>query len=142
MNETLLKNAAASGVYYLPPPRRTGVESAAGRFRYSTLIADIADQTTAESMLRQLGSALHFPIWYGANFDALYDCLTDPDWQPARGHVLLLQGMSALRGADPDVFATLIEVLQAAAETRQEMGAPFWILIDAPARGIPTLPEA
>lgn len=142
MSETLLKNAAASGVYYLPPSRRTGLEMAASRLRFNLLSAEIAGHPSPEAMLRQLGSALQLPIWYGANFDALYDCLTDPDWQPAKGHVLQLQGMGALRTADPDVFTTLIEVLQAAAEARRDMDAPFWILIDAPARGIPTLPEA
>ena len=30
-----------------------------------------------EAIHRQLSEALDFPDWYGANLDALYDCLTD-----------------------------------------------------------------
>jgi hypothetical protein len=56
--------------------------------------------------------------------------------------VLLINGMAHLRAADPDDFATLIEVFQAVAEARRERLTPFWILIDTPARGIPAFPEA
>lgn len=142
MSLALLKNADASGVYFLPAPRRTAIESSGSRLHFKVLAADISEYSSAPKALYQLGSALNFPIWYGANFDALFDCLTDPDWQPAKGHVLLISGISQLRTADPDDFATLIEVFKAAAEARRELQSPFWILIDAPARGVPTLPEA
>ncbi len=142
MSDNPLKDAAASGLYHLPPARLAMVESAASRARFCLMKADIAQQASVESVLSQLGSALNFPIWYGANFDALFDCLCDPDWQPAKGHVLLINGMAHLRAADPDDFATLIEVFQAVAEARRERLTPFWILIDTPARGIPSFPEA
>lgn len=141
MNENLLKNASASGVYYLSGSRQSAIEEAAPRARFCLLAANITKPSSTEGVLAELGSAFKFPIWYGANFDALYDCLIDPDWLPAKGHVLLINGIANLRAADPDDFATLIEVLQAAAETRRDSHAPFWILLDAPARGIPALPE-
>lgn len=142
MNETLLKNAEASGVYYLSPPRQAALETATARARFCLLSASIAKASSTEEVLSELGSAFQFPIWYGTNFDALCDCLTDPDWQPAKGHVLLINGLANLRAADPDDFATLIEVLQTAAETRRASHTPFWILIDTPARGVAALPEA
>lgn len=142
MSDNPLKDAAASGLYHLPTARRAQVESAASQARFCLMKADIAEQASVESALSQLGSALKFPIWYGANFDALFDCLCDPDWQPAKGHVLLINGMAHLRSSDPEDFATLIEVLQAVADARHERLAPFWILIDTPARGIPAFPEA
>ena len=142
MSLALLKNVDAAGVYFLPAPRRAVIESSSHRLHFKVFLADIAEYSSAQQVLFQLGAALNFPIWYGANFDALFDCLTDPDWQPAKGHVLLINGISCLRTADPDDFATLIEVFQAAAEARREMQSPFWILIDSPARGVPTFPEA
>ena len=141
MSLALLKNADASGVYFLPTPRRAVIEAASSRLHFTVLTADIAEYPSAEKVLYQLGSALNFPIWYGANFDALFDCLTDPDWQPGKGHVLLISGISRLLIADPDAFATLVEVFQAAAEARREMHSPFWILIDSPAQGVPAFPE-
>ena len=142
MSDKSLKDAAASGLYHLPPSRLSTVEACAERVRFCLLKADIAQQTSIESALSQLGNAFKFPIWYGANFDALYDCLCDPDWQPAKGHVLVIKGMARLRATDPDDFATLIDVFLAVSEARRERQEPFWILIDTPARGILTFPEA
>ncbi|UCV29167.1 barstar family protein [Ferribacterium limneticum] len=142
MNDNLLKNADASGVCYLSASRQSAVEAAASRARFCVLTAGITTPSSIEDVLAELGSAFKFPIWYGANLDALCDCLADPDWQPAKGHVLLINGIANLRAADPDGFATLIEVLQTAAEIRRNSHTPFWIFIDAPARGVPALPEA
>ena len=142
MSDNLLKNVDASGVFHLVTERQSTIETAASHARFCVLKADIAKPSSTQDLLAQLGSALNFPIWYGANFDALYDCLTDPDWEPAKGHVLLINGLARLRSSDPADFATLIEVFQSAAESRRAMHTPFWVLIDAPARGIPTLAEA
>ena len=142
MNDKLLKNAAQAGVYHLPPLRRTALEAAAKKHHFPVLTADIGVHQKMEKTLRNLGRALHFPIWFGANFDALFDCLADPDWYPAKGHVIVLSGIDSLRVSDPDDFTTLIEVLQAATEARRELGFPLWVLLDTPARCIPSLPEA
>lgn len=136
------KSAETSGVYFLPPTRRAATESAAEKERLCLLKADISPDANKDTALAELGRDLEFPIWYGANFDALFDCLTDTDWQPAKGHVLMIKGIAELRSKDPDDFTTLIEVFKAAAETRKDAGSPFWILLDTPARGIPVFPEA
>jgi RNAse (barnase) inhibitor barstar len=142
VSDKFLKNLPQAGLYYLPQTRRSALETAAAKIRFHLLSADLAECRTTAGALQQLGSALQFPIWYGANFDALYDCLTDADWQPGKGHVLLINGGDCLRQAEPEAFATLIEVFRAAAEARREADKPFWILLDTPARGIATLPEA
>lgn len=142
MSENLLKNVDASGVFHLLSARQPGVETAAHKAHFCALTVGIAKCPSIEATLLELGTALNFPNWYGANFDALYDCLTDSTWQPAKGHVLFINGLGHLRKGDPTGFATLIEVLRAAAEARRAMHTPFWVLIDTPARGIPKLPEA
>lgn len=142
MNDKLLKDADESGLYHLPTARRSSVVKAASKLKLTVLVADIATCKTAANAFQELGNALHFPIWFGANFDALYDCLTDPDWQPGKGHVVLIDGIEHLRQAEPEDFATLIEVFQAASEARRATGSPFWILLDTPARGVAALPEA
>lgn len=140
MTEDLLLDAARSGLFYLSAERKGAFAAAADKAGLSLLAADAGPSTERESILREIGGALHFPEWYGANFDALYDCLTDPDWYPARGHALLLSGLDKLRRAAPESFATLVEVLESAAQTRREAGQPFWVLIDTAAPGIPPAP--
>ena len=142
MSDKLLKSTERAGLYFLPPLRRNAVEASAQKLHFPVLNADLGRHKKIETTLRQLGNALHFPIWFGANFDALFDCLTDPDWYPAKGHVIILSDIDSLRASDPDDFTTLIEVLQAAAEARREAGSPLWVLLDTPARGIAPLPEA
>jgi len=142
MSSHPFKTSNSSGVYYLPPARRPAVEGVAEKERLLLPKAEMSPHASKEKALAQLGTDLQFPIWYGANFDALFDCLTDADWQPAKGHVLMIHGMAALRTTDPDDFTTLIEVFKAAADARKDAGSPFWILIDSPARGIQSFPEA
>lgn len=135
-------NSRTSGVYHLSPEQLAATRGAVEHLGLRLLISQIAPNTGKDKVLAQIGKDLHFPSWYGANFDALYDCLTDPAWQSGNGHLILLTGMDALRCTDPEDFSTLIEVLQAAAEARRDTGNLFWVLIDTPARGIPALPEA
>ena len=40
-------------------------------------IIDCAETTDVKSMHLLLAEALSFPAWYGNNYDALHDCLTD-----------------------------------------------------------------
>ena len=129
MSDNLLENASASGVFHLPATQQSTVETAARHADFCVLKVDIVRPASTEDVLLQLGSALDFPSWYGGNFDA-------------KGHVLFINGITRLRTAHPVDFVTLIEVLQAAAEDRRKTHVPFWVLIDAPARGIPTLAEA
>jgi RNAse (barnase) inhibitor barstar len=142
MYEIQLKSADRCGIYHLPSTRRSILEKTAGRLGLQLLKADFSVCRNTAEALRQLGSALHFPAWYGANLDALFDCLTDPDWLASRGTVVLIGGADSLQQAAPEDFSILIEVLQAASDTHRETATPCWILLDAPAPGISTLPEA
>jgi hypothetical protein len=66
--------------------------------------------------------ALALPDWFGRNWDALEDCLSDLSWREAGGHVLLLEG-------DPD--AMLLDVLASAAEFWAGQRKPFFaVLVD------------
>lgn len=92
-------------------------------------------------MLREIGTALRFPIWYGNNFDALHDCLTDLDWHPGKRIAIELAGLEMLRQQDPEALSTLVEVLQSAVSDRANSQTPLLILLTTPVRGIANLPE-
>ncbi|HLO62834.1 MAG TPA: barstar family protein [Azonexus sp.] len=138
----MFSNTDSSGVYSMTSERRAAAEAAAVGEHLRLLQATIPPQASKDQALTKLGVDLGFPVWYGANFDALFDCLSDPEWCPAKGHVILINGMAELRASDLGGFTMLIEVFQAAAEARREAGSPFWILLDSPARGIAAFPQA
>ena len=59
-------------------------------------ILDGSSIFSRESLHRALSETLHFPEWYGANLDALYDCLTcisDPTELEIRGCAKLTRAL-------------------------------------------------
>lgn len=142
MTYKALKDAAASGLRYVSPDQRPTLELAAKRSRLNSISVDISHLSTISGVLDQFGRSLNFPIWYGANFDAFFDCLSDSSWQSGKDVLLYIDGLDRLRAEDPADFATLIEVLQSAIDARRSLGKAFWIFIDTPARGVAQLPEA
>jgi hypothetical protein len=139
MGDTLLSTPERAGVYHLPPVKRRAIELAARKRHYSCHHLDIHQGMDIEAVLARIGEVLHFPDWYGANFDALNDCLTDPECLPGKGHILTIDGCEQMLASDPIGYATLLEVFVAAIEDLRKIGTPLWILLDKPAPGIRTL---
>lgn len=54
---------------------------------------------------------LRFPGWFGRNWDAFADCLSDLSWLPAGGHVVLWERYGALARNDPSAWDTAREIL-------------------------------
>jgi RNAse (barnase) inhibitor barstar len=142
MRPNLLHDNARAGLYHLPAARRKGLPDLATKGRLALLPVAADRCRNVNEALHQFGRALGFPAWYGGNLDALHDCLTDPDWHPKRGVVVLITGLDAAQHGDPARFATLLAVLRSAAASRSADGKPLWILLDAPAPGVLDLPEA
>ncbi len=140
MSEQLLSNTEQAGIYYLAANRRNMAEQAARQLRFHHWHLEIAPGEMAAAALEQIGKTLHFPDWYGANFDALHDCLTDPQCLPGNGHILTIAGSDNLRTSDPEGFATLLDVFGAAADELRQTGVPLWILLDRAAPGVRSLP--
>ncbi|NJD25790.1 MAG: barstar family protein [Betaproteobacteria bacterium] len=102
--------------------------------------ADVAGLKSLRGVLRRIGDRLGFPAWYGANLDALADCLCDSGLASATVPLIAVSGLSALRATDPDGFTNLLEVLHAAAAERTGAGRPLTVVIDVAAPGVPPYP--
>jgi RNAse (barnase) inhibitor barstar len=85
--------------------------------------------------MKRIAAALEFPDWFGENWDALEDCLSDLSWRKAAGHVLVFE--KAVVGDD---FGVLVDVLRSAAEYWAGRGTPFFaVFVDLAA--LPSLPD-
>jgi hypothetical protein len=129
-----LSDASKSGVYRA---LRTDeiVDAALGSALEVTRIrlAGAADKT---ALMQRIAEALQFPAWFGANWDALEDCLEDLSWSRAGGHVLLFEGAS---GLPADERGILLDILSSAAANWMERRRPFFaVFLDGPA-GLPDL---
>ncbi len=128
LSETLPQPDRA-GVFSLPAHDiATLVEVAAGQglavFRVS-----LKGCTESADVLQRLAEALQFPDWFGQNWDALADCLTDFSWREAPGYVLVLEQLGDFRAMSDDDFDTLIEILSDSSASWGSLGVPFWAFL-------------
>ena len=83
----------------------------AARAGHRFVLVECSDCVDKDSLLKAIGRAFAFPEWYGANLDALYDCLTDLPERGAPGWIVVLERLpgeptfgAAERDALLDVF--------------------------------------
>lgn len=129
-----------SSVYYLPRLRLS--ELAATKSDTRLITVDLEGAISSAQALQRLGQALDLPSWYGANLDALFDCLSDPEWLPGKRVMLYIQGTRHFRQTMANAFANLIETFSGITEARNTAKlSSLSIVIDAPARGITEFPK-
>ena len=122
-----LSDAARSGVYRTR--QTTEVEDAVRGTRLDLAHADLGGADSKEAMLERLALALGFPAWFGGNWDALEDCLSDLGWRTGDGHVFLFTGHEDLPADD---LGVLLDVLASSAAYWAERGRPFFaVFVDA-----------
>jgi hypothetical protein len=133
-----LQDASQSGTYrasreeeLLAAARDAGLEVA------RIMLAGANDKA---ELLSHIAAALDFPTWFGGNWDALEDCITDLSWRAARAHLLLFEGFERLRAARGDDFGVLLDILGSSAEFWAERGRPFFAVFVDPGRQL-ALPE-
>ena len=77
---------------------------------------DASRLDSERELLGELARVFRFPDYFGDNWDALDECLTDLEWLPARGYVLRVQDAGRLWRHLPAAAGKLVEAWLAAAE--------------------------
>jgi RNAse (barnase) inhibitor barstar len=98
--------------------------------------------TNAPAFFDECARVLEFPAWFGRNWDALADCLSDLSWLPATTHVLLWERHRVLAKRDPVAWRNACEVMaEKAAESGKRGVPPLYVLLrgDGPADTLPLL---
>lgn len=124
-----LQDSAKSGVYRAS--RADAIEDAVRGSKLSLAHIALQDVTEKGALLRRIAAGLGFPGWFGENWDALEDCLTDLSWREGEGNVLLLAGFQFLPA---DELGELIDVMISAAEFWAGRGKPFFAVFIDPDR--------
>jgi Barstar (barnase inhibitor) len=86
-------------------------------FNYPGLVTRIlrgSKSRTVESFFDEVGAALQFPYYFGENWPAFAECLTDLGWLPGDAYLLLIQQANFLLREAPEDFGTLIRILDRA----------------------------
>lgn len=81
------------------------------------------------TLLHALYQACELPAYFGFNWDALRDALTDFSWRPAHGYALRFRNLALLESRAPEDYATFLDVAQEACDIWAEAsGVPFRIV--------------
>ena len=84
-------------------------------------------------LLRRIAASLAFPKTFGANWDALADCLGDLGWLPDAGrYAWLFDHAGDLRDAAENDFDMLCDVLDDACKQWKERGTPCFAFLALP----------
>src|SRR3546814_314131 len=73
----LLADASQNGSYFIDVRDREGLDEVARELGHAVAAIDLAGCRDKDDVLDRFAAALHFPDWFGRNWDALADCLGD-----------------------------------------------------------------
>ena len=124
-----LSDASKSGVYRVS--RTDEIVDAVQGSALQVSRVRLSGAGDKQALMQRIAGALQFPSWFGANWDALEDCLGDLSWSKAGGHVLLFEGAADLPA---DERGILLDILASVAAHWMERGRPFFaVFMDGPA---------
>jgi len=130
-----------AGVFRCSAEQASALRREAEAQRYLTASIDLPHQVTPATLFEGFASAMRFPEWFGANWDALADCLTDLSWLDDSGYLITLRGYDRAFTADSADWETLLGVLEDACAYWQDEGTPFGVLVEDGPASLPELPK-
>jgi RNAse (barnase) inhibitor barstar len=134
-----------SGVYTIDDEQRIGLLR--GDLAPAGLQVAVVDGQVAvdrNGIFDELARTMCFPDYFGRNWDAVYDCLTDPSLLPVDGSVIFLDGCDRLSDDHPDQWQIALKVFGEACTFWRPTQTPMFILLHGAATtsaGAPELPS-
>lgn len=124
-------SAQRSGLYRAPDARGLSALDAPGLDVVPIALSGVRSK---EALLERFAAALAFPEWFGANWDALEDCLGDLSWRAETGRLLVIEGFETLQDVAGDDFHVLLGVLGDVAQDWAAEGQGFFAIFVDPRR--------
>ncbi|MGJ7458710.1 barstar family protein [Halomonas sp. MA07-2] len=138
-----LADPAHGGLYRLAASMARGLGDAEGLGWHRL---PVPPRWNREALLDALAESLTFPAYFGRNWDAAWDCLTELGWQAGRVRVILVPAAPV----DGAAMATFLELMGDACDHWASRGQTLTVLLVEPEDGeapewlaaVPPLPEA
>jgi hypothetical protein len=139
------EDGCVPGIYLIGEAQRSQIRGGeAFPAAFFTAVLDGGAAGSRAGFFSEIACVLRFPDYFGRNWDAVYDCVTDLHWLPAEGYVLLLDGFGALARNDPEQWRIGLKVLRDACVFWRPLRTPLFVLLYGPgedAPGVPALPS-
>jgi RNAse (barnase) inhibitor barstar len=120
-----------SGVYLVDVTQRDELlRRQASTAAASFVVLDGQVISGRDSFFLEIARAMAFPDYFGHNWDAVYDCLTDPSVMPADGVVIVVDGFDHFARAEPEQWSIGLRVFRDACAFWQPLATPLHVLIN------------
>jgi RNAse (barnase) inhibitor barstar len=137
----ILDDVKASGVYVLESGASPkDVEKFAHENGFAFFLIRGSEIHTKADFLSSTAAALSFPDYFGNNWDAFEDCLTDMTGHEAYGYVLLFDDFGPFAEQSPDEFCTALEIFKDSAVFWADRQKAFVVLLRGLSREKPKVP--
>jgi len=103
------------------------LQEAAAKAGYHFLYANVGESQTKQDVLECIAESFTFPVHFGKNLDALYDCMTDVVNKagPQPGFVVVLEQLPDTSRFDRETREQLLDVFRDAADFWAERKVAF-----------------
>ncbi|WP_295503104.1 barstar family protein [Limnohabitans sp. Rim8] len=125
--ETPLKGVRSNIVQSIRAYRVSDLQEAAQGLGHHFLYANLADAQSKQDVLDLIGAQFTLPSHFGKNFDALYDCMTDPLHKsgPQPGFIVVLEQIPAHVKFDKEAREQLLDIFRDTADYWGDRKIPF-----------------
>ncbi len=122
-----LKGVRTNIVQSIRAFRVQDLQGAAGELGHHFLYANLASAQTKQDVLDMIAEQFTFPAHFGKNFDALYDCMTDPLHKsgPQPGFIVVLEQIPATAKFDKEAREQLLDIFRDASDYWGDRKIPF-----------------
>jgi hypothetical protein len=126
----LLSGKLPPGLYRLDMSRRSAALCiAVERHGWRCFLIDGAAVYDKQTFLDEAARAMRFPPYFGRNWDAFEECITDLSWAEAPGYVLIYDHASILVAQHPEAWNVAYAIMADAVQTWQNQSRPFYVLL-------------
>jgi RNAse (barnase) inhibitor barstar len=127
IGETPLKGVRTNIVQSIRAHRVQDLQDAASALGHHFLYANLANAQSKPDVLDMIAQQFMLPTHFGKNFDALYDCMTDPVHKsgPQPGFVVVLEQVPAHAKFDKEAREQLLDIFRDTADYWSDRKVPF-----------------
>jgi RNAse (barnase) inhibitor barstar len=125
--EAPLKGVRSNIVQSIRAYRVSDLQEAAQGLGHHFLYANLAQAQSKQDVLDLIGAQFTLPSHFGKNFDALYDCMTDPLHKsgPQPGFIVVLEQIPAHVKFDKEAREQLLDIFRDTADYWGDRKIPF-----------------
>jgi RNAse (barnase) inhibitor barstar len=125
--QATLKGVRSNIVQSIRAFRIQDLQDAARSLGHHFLYANLATAQSKQDVLDLIAQQFILPAHFGKNFDALYDCMTDPVHKsgPQPGFIVVLESIPANAKFDKEAREQLLDIFRDTADYWAERKVPF-----------------